>query len=338
MPKGIEEPKGIEVPAVLEVPEGLEMPEVLEAPAGPGAVEAAGALELPQTPEAAELSETAEIPEVAERSSAPEDRDEEPEDRDEEPEDRDAEPEDEDELFLDLDELERMSDRSSSEQAWGDAPAAMRPAHLKTLEPTEASEHLETDDEQRLELDLAALDAMTRGKAADDGSAAAQTDAPATDPGPVTSLSGRAALEPFAVADEASTEAELSELPVLDPFDADPSNEGLSSSPQRADVSARDADETLIAKPVSEHSTEEAGAISRPQATDATPIDHGPDHGWTEGAGEPWDDIGLKLDLARAYLDMGDADAASTILKEVVAKGREEQRREAESLLVGIDA
>jgi pilus assembly protein FimV len=58
---------------------------------------------------------------------------------------------------------------------------------------------------------------------------------------------------------------------------------------------------------------------------------------WVEGTGEPWDDIGLKLDLARAYLEMDDPDAARTILDEVVGEGRDDQRREAESLLAGLE-
>jgi pilus assembly protein FimV len=45
----------------------------------------------------------------------------------------------------------------------------------------------------------------------------------------------------------------------------------------------------------------------------------------------------LKLDLARAYLEMDDPDAARTILDEVVAEGRDDQRREAESLLAGLE-
>jgi pilus assembly protein FimV len=39
-----------------------------------------------------------------------------------------------------------------------------------------------------------------------------------------------------------------------------------------------------------------------------------------------------KLDLARAYLDMGDADGARSMLDEVLQEGSESQRREAEAL------
>lgn len=43
--------------------------------------------------------------------------------------------------------------------------------------------------------------------------------------------------------------------------------------------------------------------------------------------------IGTKLDLARAYLDMGDVEGARCTLEEVVVEGNEDQKREAEELL-----
>ncbi|MGM0412895.1 MAG: FimV/HubP family polar landmark protein, partial [Pseudomonadota bacterium] len=45
------------------------------------------------------------------------------------------------------------------------------------------------------------------------------------------------------------------------------------------------------------------------------------------------DEVGTKLDLARAYIDMGDAEGARGILEEVVEEGNEEQQQEARSLL-----
>jgi len=43
--------------------------------------------------------------------------------------------------------------------------------------------------------------------------------------------------------------------------------------------------------------------------------------------------VGTKLDLARAYMDMGDAEGARSLLDEVTEEGNEAQRREAEELL-----
>lgn len=45
------------------------------------------------------------------------------------------------------------------------------------------------------------------------------------------------------------------------------------------------------------------------------------------------DEVATKLDLARAYIDMGDSDGAREILDEVLREGTEEQRKEAQDLL-----
>ena len=45
------------------------------------------------------------------------------------------------------------------------------------------------------------------------------------------------------------------------------------------------------------------------------------------------DEISTKLDLARAYMDMGDHDGTRSILEEVVAEGNDDQKKEAEDLL-----
>ena len=43
-----------------------------------------------------------------------------------------------------------------------------------------------------------------------------------------------------------------------------------------------------------------------------------------------------KLDLARAYVDMGDRDGARDILDEVLTEGSEEQQQQARALLEGM--
>ncbi len=50
------------------------------------------------------------------------------------------------------------------------------------------------------------------------------------------------------------------------------------------------------------------------------------------------DEAATKLDLARAYIDMGDAEGARDILSEVIHEGNEQQRGEAEELLSRIQA
>jgi pilus assembly protein FimV len=53
----------------------------------------------------------------------------------------------------------------------------------------------------------------------------------------------------------------------------------------------------------------------------------------TEGLLQESDEIGTKLDLARAYMDMGDPDGARGILEEVIEEGSNEQKTEAENLI-----
>ncbi|MHB8404164.1 MAG: FimV/HubP family polar landmark protein [Gammaproteobacteria bacterium] len=58
--------------------------------------------------------------------------------------------------------------------------------------------------------------------------------------------------------------------------------------------------------------------------------------GTTTGAGEETtglNEIGTKLDLARAYIDMGDADGAKNILQEVLEEGDSQQQQEARKLM-----
>ncbi|MBI1425336.1 MAG: tetratricopeptide repeat protein [Gammaproteobacteria bacterium] len=53
----------------------------------------------------------------------------------------------------------------------------------------------------------------------------------------------------------------------------------------------------------------------------------------TAGAG---DEVGTKLDLARAYIDMGDPDGARSILDEVMEEGNDGQKQEAQQLMAQI--
>jgi pilus assembly protein FimV len=51
--------------------------------------------------------------------------------------------------------------------------------------------------------------------------------------------------------------------------------------------------------------------------------------------GEPatMSEVGTKLDLARAYMDMGDPEGARSILDEVLQEGSPVQKKEAERLI-----
>ena len=47
-------------------------------------------------------------------------------------------------------------------------------------------------------------------------------------------------------------------------------------------------------------------------------------------------EVGTKLDLARAYMDMGDPEGARSILDEVLQEGSSTQRQEAERLIANL--
>jgi pilus assembly protein FimV len=64
---------------------------------------------------------------------------------------------------------------------------------------------------------------------------------------------------------------------------------------------------------------------------DDTIIDAGDDD--TVNGDSSADEVSTKLDLARAYMDMGDYDGASSTLEEVLSEGSDKQKREAEELL-----
>jgi pilus assembly protein FimV len=51
-----------------------------------------------------------------------------------------------------------------------------------------------------------------------------------------------------------------------------------------------------------------------------------------------WDETATKLDLAKAYIDMGDAEGARSILDEVMAEGNDSQKQQARSLAAQIAA
>jgi len=53
---------------------------------------------------------------------------------------------------------------------------------------------------------------------------------------------------------------------------------------------------------------------------------------WEQDSGM-WDEVATKMDLARAYTEMGDPGAARVILEEVVEEGTETQRADARELM-----
>ncbi|MFO1407063.1 MAG: FimV/HubP family polar landmark protein [Steroidobacteraceae bacterium] len=70
--------------------------------------------------------------------------------------------------------------------------------------------------------------------------------------------------------------------------------------------------------------------IERPSATTSVDFDLGGDEPLTMS------EVGTKLDLARAYVDMGDPEGARSILEEVLKEGSTDQKQEAERLIAGL--
>ncbi|PQJ95120.1 FimV/HubP family polar landmark protein [Chromatium okenii] len=76
-------------------------------------------------------------------------------------------------------------------------------------------------------------------------------------------------------------------------------------------------------------------AAAQNETPSAPPLESLSDTSWQMNSGV-WDETATKLDLARAYLDMDDPEAAREILKEVIAEGREEHQTAARSMLAQI--
>ncbi|MEY6432102.1 FimV/HubP family polar landmark protein [Thioalkalicoccus limnaeus] len=93
-------------------------------------------------------------------------------------------------------------------------------------------------------------------------------------------------------------------------------------------------------------SGDRSGHGSKPGARDEAPLDpfsfsEGTESDFAQSSSlqrdtSPWDEVSTKLDLARAYLEMQDPDAARTILDEVAEEGTDAQRAEARQLLAQI--
>jgi len=77
-----------------------------------------------------------------------------------------------------------------------------------------------------------------------------------------------------------------------------------------------------------------------PTAAPAEPVSEMVAEATGAGEGEEsqaqWDETATKLDLAKAYIDMGDSEGARSILDEVIAEGNDTQKKEAADLAAQI--
>ena len=98
--------------------------------------------------------------------------------------------------------------------------------------------------------------------------------------------------------------------------------EASPASEQEPDIGETAPDDATIEEPVAE---EQAELVDDADTDDDL------------GLLDETDEVATKLDLAKAYIDMGDVEGAREILDEVVADGNDEQREQAGELLGGLN-
>ena len=145
-----------------------------------------------------------------------------------------------------------------------------------------------------------------------------------------------AAGAPAAPPEEAETPAEAEEARLEDTGTIEWEVPEIESEPGAGEAPAAAAPAELpeaaeeAAPEASETPAEEAPAEA--EAPEGAAEEAAPERIEEGGAAEA-DEAATKLDLARAYMEMGDPDGARELLQEVMAEGNEAQRAEAEGLL-----
>ncbi|MHB8258565.1 MAG: FimV/HubP family polar landmark protein, partial [Acidiferrobacterales bacterium] len=96
-------------------------------------------------------------------------------------------------------------------------------------------------------------------------------------------------------------------------------------------------EQTLDFEPVTGAPRADEGiAFMADASSDAPALEfEGADEGGAEGHSQ-WDETTTKLDLAKAYIDMGDSEGARSILDEVISEGNENQKNQARELAAQI--
>ena len=147
----------------------------------------------------------------------------------------------------------------------------------------------------------------------------------------------------FDVSEQAQPELADAEFAMPEEFDlsrdAEPAPTQTESDSFAAQLSAAEA--ARAAPPVAavEPVDEPAAAPTKPGRVEAAPLAAEDDFNEADDDFDFFtetDETTTKLDLARAYIDMGDADGARDILDEVLKEGSSEQRQEARDMLAKI--
>ncbi|GEM_PF-4990078 len=192
--------------------------------------------------------------------------------------------------------------------------------------PATVAEEPEEDSDALTDLDLADLGMDTADEAPDEtGSETADSEDPAGD---LDFDIGDLSLDESSDSDEDALETPLEE-PALEAetaSDDEEEIEGLRPADSRQSALDEDfSDDLDLGELEAEESSApepELGADADEMIADEPAIDQAGD-----------EEISVKLDLARAYLDMGEPEMAKTLLDEVVDMGNDQQRQEAKDLL-----
>ncbi|UTF60988.1 FimV/HubP family polar landmark protein [Gilvimarinus sp. DA14] len=159
--------------------------------------------------------------------------------------------------------------------------------------------------------------------------------------------------QPMEDLDLEALDREMSDLDAPEPL-ATEETENAADDSSADDASVFEADESLSFDVEDDDAFEQAlGDVSEPEADvnegeeDSLDIDELPTPESVNEVADEDDDldfladadeVATKLDLARAYIDMGDMDGARDILAEVVSEGNEAQQSEAQSLMDKVDS
>lgn len=197
-----------------------------------------------------------------------------------------------------LEELDAELDRVTGEEAESD----------EALEPTAESPASESDEElEDLTLDVSEEDLELAEEVAQEGVG--------EDPQPPAQSEGSTA--------EVEAPADQLEESLMD---SEADDLGVESTLSDEELAALEGEETQT-PPAAQG--EEAAQMESESASSGSEDSDDEEFDFLEGT----DEAGTKLDLARAYVEMGDADGARDILEEVAREGGEEQQKEAQRLL-----
>lgn len=222
---------------------------------------------------------------------------------------------DDDELSEDLGELDLAGDLDEIENIEDEAPA-------ETVEDTSAD----------LEFDLGELGDMDEADSTTDELTAAATETSDLDIDDDFSLDFDAADLGFEESeDDADTEntsldadLDLSE-DIADDIEID-LNDGLDADVGEIDVAGEELDLDEVDLGDMDMGDTDSAETDLDLDADDSEFD-------ISELSEDVDEVSTKLDLARAYIDMGDNDGARSILDEVKSEGNEEQQQQAEELI-----